>query len=641
MILSELYCGVVKKTACEADFDLFCDVLCVGAGSAGANAADSAARCGADVILLEIGENIGGMPVCGSVTAYYYGLRGGSYELDDEVTDKDCAFLSKGRHSELRQINLYKRLCESGVRLLIRHSVIGLYFDGDAVIGARVFDGKQIFNIKSKIVIDATSDGHLIRMTDVKKQYGREESGSFVPFGVFLRYTKDGRIRLMNNDLGTMNHYDAKDFSEKVILAHANADNLVKNEDFVNLALHTGIREGLSFEGEERLRYEDVLFGRSPGRALFHAYSDLDRHGCERATEEELFQNWWVIANLSTVTINIPVPFGSVVPKDIRGLVSAGRCLSLDTYLQSAVRMNSDMFRMGECVGIAAAIAVRDGVDFLDVDYEEYLARVNERGCFGGCSDRNFSFDNRYSSYLTKMKALGREPDAKYSDLSPSDSICEKLNFDFDANAHLLKTDAPGVAIWSAFVAADKSAVKEKLVSEMQSASDELYRYNCAIALGIIGAKEALPTLREIVERRDCFFFTDNRRSNQFRSAVAVCLLGRLGGEEDLPQLFEILLDGEIERDMYHTLEANYLYHTEPDRNFVYFQMLTHTCMAIYKIYRRLGLDMEQLHRFFADLFADEKIVRRITEDASNGAALAETQDFIEHLNKKRTNVNF
>ena len=89
---------------------------------------------------------------------------------------------------------------------------------------------------------------------------------------------------------------------------------------------------------------------------------------------------------------------------------------------------------------------------------------------------------------------------------------------------------------------------------------------------------------------KDCFFFTDNRRSNQFRSAIAVCLLGRIGTSADLPLLFEILEAEEIDRPMYHTLEANYLYHNYPDRNFVFFAMVTHACMAIYKLYRRCQL---------------------------------------------------
>lgn len=633
MILSTLENGIVEKKNCSVpEFEYRCNVLCVGAGSAGCYAADAAAREGATVILLEIGENIGGMHVCGNVTRYYYGAIGGSYEEDDRKTDADSVFLTNRRHWEQRQIRLTERLMESGVRILCRHSVLGLYFDGARVVGVLAFDGAREISIRADMTVDATSDGHLIRMTDVKKRYGRPSDGSFVPFGVFLQYTKDGVLCSKNNDSGIMDHYSQSDFSQRTIRAHANASRLVGKEEIVSCALHTGVREGLTYEGEDTVRYEDLLLGRRAERVLFRAYSDLDRHGSLRANEEELFQNWWVISNLSTVTISIPVPFGSIVPKDIKGLVTAGRCLSCDTYTQSAVRMNRDMFRMGECVGIAAAMAALSGVDFMEVDYEAYLTRVREKGCFGENSDVTFAFDNSYQRYLDKMNALGRTPDKKYEGFSLNASICEPIDFDVDRNFHLLRTDAPGVAIWSCYVSADKAAVGERLCREMLHTDDTSYRYNCALALGLLEDERALPVLREIVQNRDCFFFTDNRRSNQFRSAIAVCLLGRLGAECDLPLLFEILAAEEIDRPMYHTLEPNYLYHNYPDRNFVYFAMMTHTCMAIYKIYRRCRLEMGQLHRFFGELFADGTVLRHVTEGRTSTAAEEEAKGFVAYL---------
>lgn len=633
MILSILENGLVVKKVCNVtDFDYSCNVLCVGAGSAGCYAADSAARDGATVILLEIGENIGGMHVCGNVTGYYFGERGGSYEEDDQKTKADTVFLTNKRHWEQRQIHLTERLSKSGVHLLCRHSVIGLYFNGDRVIGVLAFDGEKTVSIKADVTIDTTSDGHLIRMTDVKKQYGRPSDGRFVPFGVFLQYTKNGKLCSKNNDSGIMDHYSGNDFSKKTVMAHANASYMPRDAEVVNCALHTGIREGLTFDGEDTVKYTDLLFSRQPEKVLFWAYADLDRHGSLRATEEEIFQNWWVISNLSTIVISIPVPFGSIVPKNIKGLVTAGRCLSCDTYTQSAIRMNSDMFRMGECVGIAAAMATLSGVDLLDINYEEYLTRVKSRGCFGKYSEITYAFDNSYKMYLDKMNALGRVPDKKYEGLALNASIYEPICFDADKNFHLLKTDAPGVAIWSCYVSTKKGAIKERLYHEMLNTDSKLYKFNCAIALGLLEDTRALPVLREIVQNRDCVFFTDNRRSNQFRSALAVCLIGRLGTKSDLHMLFEILSAEEIDRPMYHTLQPNYLYHNYPDRNFVYFSVLTHTCMAIYKIHKRCSLDMGQLYHFFCDLFNDGTVLHNVTEGRANTSAEEEMRGFIAYL---------
>lgn len=627
--------GVLTESECDTpNFEYSCDVLVVGAGSAGTYAADSAAREGASVILCEIGENIGGMHVCGNVTGYYYGACGGSFEEDDKKSGEDSVFFTNMQHWEQRQIRLTERLLKSGVKLLCRHSATGLYMEDERVVGILAFDGKREISIKAGITVDATSDGHLIRFTPVKKQYGRPSNGKFVPFGVFLQFVKNGRLTHRNNDLGVMDHYDSLDFSRQTVAAHAKTADVIKEFEFVNYALHTGIREGLSFEGEESVDYEKLLLGKRPDKVLVWAYSDLDRHGSLLAAEEKTFQSWWVVANLATVLISIPVPLGSVVPKGIKGLVSAGRCLSCDTYTQSAVRMNRDMFRMGECVGVAAAMASLSGVDFLEINYEEYVSRVTERGCFAGNSERAFAFDNKYHAYLNKMRSLSREPDKRYEGMSLTDSVIEPIVFDVDKSFELFKTDSPGVAIWSCYLSEDRAAVRERLYTALSKADGNLSRYNYAIALGLLEDKRALPTLREIVRERDCFFFTDNRRSNQFRSVVAVCLLGRIGDESDLALLYEILSPEEIERPMYRTLKADYLYHTEPDRNFVYYAMLTHTCMAIHNIFKRHALPMNELNRMLKRLFEDGSVLRRVTDVSEGEVAYEEMRGFIDYVIK-------
>ena len=635
MILSSLENGkVIKTEARDVRFDLSCDVLCVGAGGAGVYASDAAAREGADVILCEIGANIGGMHVCGNVTGYYHGTRGGAHEVEHKKCSDDDVFFTHTSQWEQKQIHVTERLLESGVRVKCRHSAMGIYFDGNTAVGLRVFDGEKEINIKSGIIIDATSDGHIIRMTDVKKEYGRPQDGATVPFTVRTQYVNGKLFYSDNKDSGHLNQYDERDFSRKTIFAHANSSRLLSEGEFVNLALHTGVREGLTYEGEDCVRYGDIIYRRTPDKILFWAYSDLDRHGYDRAIDEQLFQDWWVISNLATVTTTIPVPMGSVVPKGIRGLVTAGRCMSCDTYSQSAVRMNRDMFRMGECVGRAAAMAVAQGVDFLAIDYSAFLARVRELGCFEPHAGRIFGFNETHHLYLNKMKTLGLEPDPKYSHLLPWENIYEPVEFNVDNAFHLLKTTAPGVAIWSCYTASDKNAVSERLYAEMTGTTDVTYKYNCAIALGILSDRRAVNALREIVEKRDCFYFTDNRRSNQFRSAVAICLLGRLGDKEDLSALYEILSDEEYEREMYHTLKHNYLYYPHPDRNFVYFDMLTHTCMALYKIYTREGLDVGELNGFFTQLFDGDKIMKRITSSKKGEQTYNEFEAFVKYLLK-------
>ena len=616
----------------SAHFDETCDVLCIGAGSSGVYAADSAALEGASVILCELSENIGGMYICGNVTTFYHGTRGGKHELENTKCYNDKVFFCNGTHWEQKQIHITDMLHESGVDVRCRHSATGIYVEGDRVVGLHVFNGEREYSIGATIVIDATSDGHLLRMLPIAKRYGRPMDGLTVPFTVRTQYISGGRIRSDNDDSGMIDQYDQYNFSDRTIFAHANASKHLKDGEFVNVALHTGLREGLTFEGEEILSYADIIMRKIPERVLFWAFSDLDRHGYDRAIDEELFQTWWSICNLATLTVRIPVPMGAIVPKGYRGIVTAGRCLSADTYSQSAVRMNRDMFRMGECVGRACAMAVRQGVDILDIDYEEYRNCVSALGCYAGDESREFGFYDACHHYLEKMEYLGREPDARFLGKKAWDRIYTPVYFGLEKNYHLLQTDAAGPAFWSCYIYEDRAALAERLFADMQAADNDLSRYNYAVALAIIEDKRSVPVLREIVDNRDCFFYTDGCRSNQFRSAIAICLLGRLGDGSDIARLAPILEDDEYSRDMYHTLEFRYLYYPYPDRNFVYFDMLTHSMAALVKLYKRENMDLSPLCAQFSAMLERGEIVKRITDTSPGAQTYEEAVNFIKYM---------
>ena len=377
----------VSEELGNVNFSLDCDVLCIGAGAAGVYAAESSAREGCDVILLESSACIGGMHVRGNVCCYYYGEEGGTYLDVDGKCNRDV-FFAGFQEPETKQVIYYKRLTELGVKILCRHCPIGVYMENDRVVGLLVLTDDGEISIRAKMIIDSTSEGHIIRMCPVKTTYGRSIDGKTVPFTVRTQYLADGCFKSVNTDSGYTNQYDEEDFSKKIILAHANGAKYIDKGEFINLASHTGVREGISFEGENRIEYSDIIFDKQWDKVLFYAYSDLDKHGYDYALDEDLFQNWFVISNLSTVTFSIAVPLGCVVPKNLKGIVTACRCISGDTYSISSIRMNKDMFRLGECVGIGASIAVKDNCDFMDIDYDKYLEKVKHYGCFRSNSNK-------------------------------------------------------------------------------------------------------------------------------------------------------------------------------------------------------------------------------------------------------------
>ena len=592
LVISRLENGEITLEKCEnVNFDLHYDIICVGAGSGGIYAADAASTLGAKVLLIENDEFIGGTHLLGNVGGYYYGFSGGSYTEDDDMS-KDDRLLSVVTRYQQKQKRQQNRLVRDGVDLRTRHTPTAIILDGDRVAGLMIFDGHRELYAACKTVIDATADGHILRMCNIPKMYA-DKNGVRAPFTVRARYIKDGKSMVNNRDAGPIDQYDGRDFSAKAIRARAECSFAGDPRQLIDMPLHVGVREGLSFTGVDCLTTHDVLLGKAPSRVLFYAYSDLDRHGRDRSMADEVVQDWCLISNLSTVTVRVPVPLGAVAVRDIRGLVTAGRCICADPNMQGTVRMVRDMQRMGECVGVAAAISISDGCDFCDVDYGKYLAEVERRGCFAGDPTRRFGFD-----YPNKP---GR--------YTPIDFTTKKT-------LHLLKTETPGPAIWSCYLERDSKPLAKHLISELSATDDTLYKYNLAIALGIIGNSAALPTLREIVANRDCFYFKDCRRTNQFRTVVAVCLLGRLGTPDDIPVLESLALDpDEATREMYHTLPPDYLYCSNQRLNFLYYDVFTNAAVALAKISRRYDLDSSSLNAKFTEFRDTGAIISRLFGD--------------------------
>lgn len=607
MIFTYLYMGERKqKTVFEAEFDECCDILCVGAGAAGAYAAIAAAREGADVMVIEKDESIGGMPINGKVPTFYYGDEGGSYEAAEaRALELDRAFVGGYKHTESRHCALSELFFERGIRFCGGSVIIGVYMEENRIAGACALIKGKLVRISCKMLIDATSDGHVIRMCPVRTYLGRNTDGKTAPFTNRIDFLDDkGFYGYYNDDDGYCNQYEPYEYSEKIVKAHAAKVSFLKKGKgrLLSVAPAAGVREGLRFEGEETLTYRDILMGNTPRRILFYSRSDLDKHGRDLAIDEELYQNWWVISNLSTVTARIPVPMGAVIPKGLKGIATAGRCLSVDSYASSAVRMNRDMFRMGECVGIASALAVAKGCDIMEIDYVKYLDKVRGYNVFDGRMKDDYAFD------------------------APNGSLYRPVRFDLKPEEILsgLKTDSPGEAIWACYISGGAAA--DTLLSQGE------IDLHTAIALGIMGRKEALPVLREAVQNRNTDFFRGCRRSNQYKSAAAICLLGRIGEESDIELLSPIAFDGdERKRAMY--FEPSDPLVSASSCAYAYYQHFTHAVMALCKLSVRFGREKEiaeKLRELFSGESRDE-IVGFISRGKPESAVAAEISDFMDN----------
>jgi hypothetical protein len=121
-----------------------------------------------------------------------------------------------------------------------------------------------------------------------------------------------------------------------------------------------GAREGRRIIGDYMLTEDDVLEGRR--------FPDAIAKGGPRGPDLHSVTGLWGDGVASPFKAPYDIPYRILLPKDVDGLLVAGRCVSATFTALGAVRDQATCMSMGEAAGAAAAIAARDGVTPREVD---------------------------------------------------------------------------------------------------------------------------------------------------------------------------------------------------------------------------------------------------------------------------------
>lgn len=614
MIYNELIDSTcIRKDVLLPAFDECCDVIVAGLGTAGVFLALSASE-DCKVLAIEKTNSVGGTCANGFVCSYYQGLEGGLFEKIDESAAENSDIYRRGvRNPYAKSDCLYVRLAQNkNITLAFESVIIGVFENENTVIGVRALINGEVKNIACRFLCDCTADGHVLKILGVMQNAGRGGDGIFAPFTINKYYREDGEIKSIATDAGFINQYDSAAFSRAVLRAKA-AFTKEKYRRVIACAPMCGLREGMSFEGEYTLTVGDAVYEKSVSDVLMFADSDIDRHGEDFYLGDEVWKDWYVHCNLSTVSLKIPVPAGCLVPKGKNGIVSACRCLSVDSYIAGAVRMVRDMHRLGECAGVAVARAVKAGKNnILALDFEKLQKTLTDRGCFDSNKRKPRGFEERGGVYR------------------PFEWMTEKEEI-----IRALSGDKPGVALWSCKLLG-KEKTAEYLNAELKSGNPML-RKNAAIALGITGNELCLPVLRETVKNRTDDYLDDCRRTNQMQSVIALSLCGRFADKEMTEEVCGILEPGEYEKAMYHThLEENYRLSTHGDFNSVYYQYLSFALFTLHEICKKHGeMKASVTERIKAFIGNKDIIISRIVPDPNRQNYVSQAEalfDFAEKI---------
>lgn len=414
------------------------DVLVLGAGPAGVGAALSAARQGAKTLLVEQMGDVGGIATSGLMSHWTGNTRGGIYEeilnrSADLPDSADYGFNGSPRqiiNPEHLKTALLEMLQEAGVDLLLYTFVCLPIMEEKRVKGVIVENKSGRQAIFAKIVIDCTGDGDIAARAGAAYRKGREEDGAMQPVSLMFKiggvdYTKavfpgkfEDYIQIPKGEIHALRKQNLPFPAGHVLLYRTSLPGVVtcnmtncigidgtSTKDLVKATLECrrqlapildflrnfvpgyencyllstasliGVRETRHFEGHATITEEDIRSARVfPDWAVTYASFNFDVHnmtgnGLDATGAQDAFAATYYT-----------IPYGCLVPREIDGLLLAGRNISGTHMANANYRVMPICANMGQAAGIAAALCVQEGVRPRDVDVKVLQKRLLENG---------------------------------------------------------------------------------------------------------------------------------------------------------------------------------------------------------------------------------------------------------------------
>lgn len=503
------------------------DVLVVGGGTGGMMAALGAAEEGAKVVLVERDNALGGTGIRAGIHYYYYGLVGGVQDGIDESAKsivRRFGGRAKGFHPELKEAAVERRIAELGIVVLYEAIVSGVQMDGSRVAGAIVETGEGRVEVEASVTIDSTGIGDVAYLAGAACTTGREWDGVLHNYSLAPRYVdENNRLDFRSFDAGWVDATDVRDMSRAYRVGRGLSwlDNEnPSNTHFTVVGPLLGVREGRTVIGEHLLHQDDLLLDTRFDDVVSRCYSHHDIHAYDYANESELSQIFITVLGLRHLPFGGEVPYRSLVPKGIDGLLLGSRSISQDHDCSMTLRMQRDLHKIGEAAGVAAALCVKENVLPRHAPIRKLQERLVARG-------------------VLKREDLERqsEPWVRFKDDPPGERrrILEQgpQRADIEALIDRLKGSdlgtitsgsETGKALW--WLWQFKEASVRPLLDALDG-SEGGKRMSIAFALGLLKHPAAVPELAEVFRRRENEpAFQDSIRAEPYWISALVLLKG-------------------------------------------------------------------------------------------------------------------
>lgn len=414
------------------------DVLVVGGGPAGIGAAVSAARQGVSVLLIERYGFLGGVfttcEVPGFMGFTYFGKRivsGLAWELVETLNARDmvkCIHMGSRKQIPLSAIEdstlvtidgeyakqaFANLVLSSGATILLHTWVSAALHRESAIDGviAETRDGPKA--LRTKVVIDATGDGHIAALSgvpytgdsqtnqakslvfrlgdvdeldikEVKAQIRHDQQIGIFPFPSqrltnFIPLFAPGQVMVNMTQTGgdsidcwemTTIEMTLREQMWKIYHYLKEHIHAFKNAYIVASGVQAGIRQSRNFQATHTLTESDVRSGARFNDAIALA-------GGTFGTHDPSGTHFTYHERLSSVC---HIPYRCLVPRDIDGLLLTGRCIGVEPKIQDTIRLMPTCMATGSAAGIAAALAVQNQCRARNIPIVELQTRLRQTG---------------------------------------------------------------------------------------------------------------------------------------------------------------------------------------------------------------------------------------------------------------------
>lgn len=337
---------------------------------------------------------------------------------------------------------VYDRMCaEAGVKVLFNSSFVTPLMKGRKIQGAVLLTPSGLEAARARLVIDATGNGTVAHSAGAPCVFGDPESGRVQPASLFFRINNVDTYRLIADvvphlpEFRRVNGVSYRCLHWRVAEAEAagewdlarksvniwrsvekdqwvvnctrihgvdatDCENLsaaeVEGRRQVEELMHffhkyvpgcevatlmgtgsvMGIRESRHVLGDFVLPVSDLIDGVIPDDNIVLSANSIDVHGAMGGPAGGLY--------MPIKKSMYGVPYRCLIPKDVEGLLLAGRCISADSPAAGAIRVMPPAMAIGQAAGIAAALCLSTGATPSTLSYSDLRPALLEQKVFLG-----------------------------------------------------------------------------------------------------------------------------------------------------------------------------------------------------------------------------------------------------------------